>query len=359
MLHRRLSSAIILVTLSYLMIQSSYLLNHTTGNIDSYITSSCTIFTSSIGDKVLFGNNEDFKYNNAYRWYMPAQNVSTTYFGIKEIYGAVFFGFDNNEDSTVDGWEQGGMNEHGLCYDANGLPDVTLNLDPSASYPYTSHAIAQVLWDCRTVEEVISWYENIKWSGTLGAQFHYADSTGDAVVVGVDSTGQWVFTRKVSDYIVSTNFDLNDTSHGSYPCARYDTATQMLDEITTEEDLNVSACADILYAVHQEGMYATKYSNICDPVNKLVYFCSGDEYSEQERFNLTEILANVDTSEGKSSFMGVDATETNLLVKTDQIDIQFETIPTTEETISSLIVSMIGLILIAFTCIGIRKKNRK
>ncbi|MHA1222375.1 MAG: hypothetical protein ACTSP3_03735 [Candidatus Heimdallarchaeaceae archaeon] len=68
------------------------------------------IFMATIGDMVLFGNNEDYKYNNAYRWYILAQNVSTQYFGVKEIYEAVFFGFDNNNDTNVNQWEQGGMN---------------------------------------------------------------------------------------------------------------------------------------------------------------------------------------------------------------------------------------------------------
>ncbi len=312
---------------------------------ESHVASSCTIFTATFGDTVLFGNNEDYKLNNAYRWYVPAQNVSTTYFGEKSIYGAVFFGFDNNDYPDVDGWEQGGMNEYGLCYDANGLPDITLNLDPSAQYPYTSHAIAQSLWDCKNVEEVIAWYKNIKWSGSLGGQFHYADSTGDAVVVSVNSTGQWVFTRISNSFLVSTNFNLNDTTHGYYPCNRYETAIQMLSEINNEEDLNVSVCADILYSVHQEGTYATKYSNICDPVNLEFYFNSGNEFSEQEKFGLTAILADESSFEEKNSFLGVYGVDGGILVKTEKIDIQFSTntTPKTDDTNITLIAGVIGV----------------
>ena len=348
MISRKHILALLMIITCLSMFQSRSI-NTIQGETVSHITSSCTIFTVTLGDRVLFGNNEDYKYNNAYRWYMPAQNVSTTYFGVKEIYGAVFFGFDNNDDTSVDTWEQGGMNEHGLCFDANGLPDIELNLDPSASYPYTSHALAQVLWDCKDVEEVITWYENIKWHGSLGAQIHYADSTGDAVVVGVNSTGQWVFTRINSSFIVSTNFDLNNVTHGWYPCNRYETATQMLSEMTIEEDLNVSACADILYAVHQEGLYGTKYSNICDPVSKEFYFCSGEEYSEQDKFNLTEILSDEDFFEETSEFMGVYGSGENLLVNTEQIEIQFETITTTEETQFYFLIGLFGLVLFSLT----------
>ncbi|MCG3221071.1 MAG: hypothetical protein H7641_06785 [Candidatus Heimdallarchaeota archaeon] len=313
--------------------------------INNHVASSCTIFTAAIGDTVYFGNNEDYKLNNAYRWYIPAQNVSTDYFGYKEIYGAVFFGFDNNNNTDVDGWEQGGMNEFGLCYDANGLPDVELNLNLISIYPYTPNALAQVLWDCRNVSEVIDWYQNHKWNGVLGGQFHYADSSGDAVVVSVNATGQWVFTGIDSTFLVSTNFNLHDTTHGYYPCNRYDTATQMLGEITTEEDLNVAKCAEVLYAVHQEGTYATKYSNICDPVNLEFYFNSGDEFSISEKFNLTAKLADMDSFEEKDRFFGVAGVDGGVLVKTEKIDIQFETnTNTTSETAGiTLIISILGI----------------
>ena len=316
-------------------------------SIETHVSSSCTIFTASIGDKVFFGNNEDYKLNNAYRWYIPAQNVSTTYFGDKEIYGGVFFGFDNNEYPDVDGWEQGGMNEYGLCYDANGLPDIQLHLDPSTSYPYTPNALAQVLWDCQDVEEVIAWYQNHKWEGYLGAQFHYADRFGDAVVVGLNSTGQWVFTRIESNFLISTNFNLNDTNNGYYPCSRYDNATQMLNEITTEEELTVSKCAEILNVVHQEGTFATKYSNICDPVNQEFYFITDTDYNDYEKFKLTEILANTDSFEEKSNFFGVSGIDGgNIRVKTEKIDILFETKDTSETSGISIIMSILSLLSI-------------
>ena len=247
------------------------------------------------------------------------------------------------------------MNEFGLCFDANGLPDIQLNLDLTAQYPYTPNALAQVLWDCRNVSEVIDWFENHKWSGMLGGQFHYADSTGDAVVVGVNSTGQWVFTRMDSSYLVSTNFNLNDTSHGHYPCNRYDTATQMLEDITTEEELTVSKYAEILYAVHQEGTYATKYSNICDPVNLEFYFNCGDNFTENEKFDLTEILADTESFEEKSNFFGVTGINKGVLVKTEKIDIQFETPIETEETSNSVVFILLGLMF----CFAVFKTTRK
>ncbi len=356
------------ICISFLLIMSVFILqplithNLMANSYDTHISSSCTIFTVSIGDKVYFGNNEDYRLNNVYRWYIPAQNVSTTYFGVKEIYGAVFFGFDNNDNPDIDGWEQGGMNEYGLCYDANGLdPDIELNLNQSGVYPYTDHALAQILWDCKNVEEVITWFQNIKWYGSLGAQFHFADNIGDAVVVGVNATGQWVFTRIDSAFLVSTNFNLNDTSHGYYPCSRYSTATQMRGEITAEEDLNVSKCAEILYAVHQEGLYGTKYSNICDPVNLEFYFNSGDEFSVSEKFDLINILADIESFEHKNSFFGVDGLGEGILVKTEKIDIQFgsNTNTTSETNGMTILTSILGITLSMLLFLRYRKKQKK
>ncbi len=282
----------------------------------NHITSSCTIFTAAIGDTVYFGNNEDYKLENAYLWYMPNQTIYGRFGSPFEMYGSVFLGFDNNDYPDVDTWEQGGMNEHGLCFDANGLPDRDLHM--SGLFPITTHALAQVLWDCKNVTEVIAWYQTHRWF-TMGGQIHYADSTGEAVVVSANATGHWAFARKNSTYLVSTNFNLADFD-GHYPCNRYTTATQMLGEITTENDLTVSACANILYEVHQEGEYATKYSNIFDTVNLDIYFNHGEKYSEQTKINLMERLSDDDSFEQKNSFMGIYGANGHVLVKTEKID---------------------------------------
>lgn len=43
--------------------------------------------------------------------------------------------------------------------------------------------------------------------------------------------------------ILENNFNLDNPESGHYPCSRYATATQMLSEITNENDLTISACA--------------------------------------------------------------------------------------------------------------------
>jgi hypothetical protein len=318
-----------------LFLSTPYKCNGLDSFSENSIGPSCTIFTVALGETVYFGNNEDYKAKYAYQWYIPSQNIITRD-GIKEINGGVFFGFDNNGYEGVDTWPQGGMNEYGLCYDANGLPNIALDLDIRKSFPYSDYALSQVLWECRNVEEVIDWYQNHRWF-SLGAQIHYADKSGDAVVVGVNTTtGKWAFTRKNSTYLVSTNFNLDNPESGHYPCSRYATATQMLSEITNENDLTISACASILYEVRQEGTYATKYSNIFDPVNLDIYFNYGRELAKHEKINLLGKLAGEESFEEKEVFFGITGTEgyvsvntvkNNILSRTTNVNTAYIAIP--------------------------------
>ncbi|MFX1538413.1 MAG: hypothetical protein ACFFDI_29835 [Promethearchaeota archaeon] len=307
-----LSSSITLTTISSENIPISNILK---------TSPSCTIFTVSIGNTVLFGNNEDYLQLKSYLWYVPSQNISVIG-GNRSIYGGVFIGYVDEEIGGL--WPQGGMNEHGLMYDGNGLPPVFLNENPNGSSFYIEAEIVSSLWDCRNVEEVIEWFKIHKWNGTITGQLHYGDASGEAVVVSVNpSTNKWAFTRKTGNYIVSTNFNLNDTDNSySYPCGRYLTATRMLNQIENEEDLTIQACADVLYAVHQEGMYRTIYSNIFDPVNLNIYFNYGESYQKQKKVNLLDVL-NQESSFEKLNITENTGVESHILIKSVEIDDQF------------------------------------
>lgn len=260
------------------------------GGID--IPESCTIFTTTIGEKVYFGNNEDYKYDGTYIWLIPSQERYTSS-GYKQINGAVFFGFDNNNDLKVDGNPQGGMNDKGLCFDANGLPPTLMNYSSGMSFAYT-HPFYEILWECSTVNETIEWFTTHYFDIYMRCQIHFADATGDAVVVSVDADGNYAFT-KINDasYLVSTNFNLANIDNGLYPCQRYDTACSMLEDITTEDNLTIEACSDVLDAVHGEGQYHTRYSNIFDLVNQEIYIYHDRDYERVAKLSLEEELAKI------------------------------------------------------------------
>ncbi|MFX1566660.1 MAG: hypothetical protein ACFFCH_11790, partial [Promethearchaeota archaeon] len=226
--------------------------------------SSCTIFTVTLGNTTLFANNEDYSLPGTYVWLMPSQILQLPSEAIS-IHGAIFFGFDDN-DQPVDGYPQGGMNDQGLCCDGNGLPEAPLNPYPERELPY-AYPFYQILWECSTVNGTIEWFETHYLGSSLPGQFHFADATGDAVVISAGTDGELAYTRIGNGtYLVSTNFNLANFGNGEYPCARYQTACSRLDEIESEIDLTIDGCRGILEAVHQEGI--TAYSNIFDLVKR-------------------------------------------------------------------------------------------
>ena len=291
---RILLTSITLIFLLYLIspnlsstiyIEQSYLPQNT------IIPKSCTIFSVNYSNKVFFGNNEDYCLTGTYMWLAPSQEITTPY-GYLTTYGGVGFGFKYNND-TADGHIQGGMNDQGLCLDGNGLPSVPLNPHPELEPKYMSLA-CQILMECKNVSDVIDWFLSHDLGSSWGCQVNVADASGDAVVVSVGPEGEFNFTRKVnSHYLVSTNFNLANYDNGDYPCIRYTTACDMLEDITCEENLTVDACRDVLDAVHMEGEYATKYSNIFDPVNLSCHLFYNHNFNQKFTFNLEEELASV------------------------------------------------------------------
>jgi len=194
------------------------------------------------------------------------------------------------------------MNDQGLCLDGNGLPSVPMNAHTGREQLYIN-TLMQILIECRNVSEVINWFQTHYLGFIWNSQIHIADAAGDAVVVSV-ADREFFFTNKSSThYLVSTNFNLADHNNGYYPCVRYNTATTMLGQITSEEDLIVDACRDILDAVHMD---ATKYSNIFDPVNQKIYLYYEHNFNQRVSLDLSSELLSVQRG-------GTDVLEENQL----------------------------------------------
>jgi hypothetical protein len=247
------------------------------------VPGSCTIFSASVGDKVLFGNNEDYNNPKTYYWTEPATN---------ENYGALYLGYENYS-------YQGGINEKGLCFDANALPDSKINPHAELTTPplyklsYEKYAVwapVFILRKAATVEEAIKIagkYQRGNWdrnSGHLGYQVNFADAKGDAVVISVDENGELAFTRKkkTDTYLVSTNFNkANPKNAFDYPCRRYTIAEGMLERLNKGNDLSVDYFKSILDSTHVEGSFNnTLYSNIFDLTNGIIYLYYWHQFNE-------------------------------------------------------------------------------
>ena len=249
--------------------------------VSEAVLGSCTIFTVSQGEKVLFGNNEDYTNPKTFYWVVPAGNGN---------YGSVYFGFDNL-------WAQGGINEKGLCYDWNALPVAALNKH-SELPAFVAQKIGFGCWalnKCATVEEAIELAKSYSLGSTLKAQIHFADATGDAVVISAGPDGELAFTRKPpgDGHLVSTNFNRANTRNAhSYPCRRYDKAVEMLEKIEDAGGLTVDYVKSILDAVHVEGPEInTLYSTIFDLSNGIVYLYHWHQFDEVVTLNVAAQLA--------------------------------------------------------------------
>ena len=243
------------------------------------VPGSCTIFAASFGDTVLYGNNEDYSNPNTYYWVDPPGDGT---------YGGVYVGFDNFSP-------QGGINEKGLAYDYNALPEAPLN--PRSDLPDRGHIMMKIHQNCSTVEEAISMAKEHNWGTSLRWQVLLADATGDAVVISAGPDGELAFTRKPKGdgYLVSTNFNranIENTYRGSYPCWRYNKAVEMLEGIRSEKDLTVNYFRSILDAVHVEGAVGnTLYSNVFDLKNGIIYLYHWHQFDEVATLKVADEIA--------------------------------------------------------------------
>lgn len=267
------------------IIRSPHSYNNDASNVANSdpIPGSCTVFTASYGNTVLFGNNEDYKKIDMYYWIRPSG---------EKTYGGVYFGFGMNSGNFS---QQGGVNEKGLAFDFMGLPEAPLNNHPEL--PNRGAIINRIQQICATVEEAISLVKKYNWGMSLSWQVMLADAKGDAVVISAGPDGELAFTRKSlgDGYLVSTNFNLanpKNTFEGSYPCWRYDKADEMLKRIRVEKDITVDYFRSILDAVHIEGAIGnTLYSYVFDLRNGVIYLYYWHQFYEVATLKVTEVIA--------------------------------------------------------------------
>jgi hypothetical protein len=245
--------------------------------------SGCTVITISKGDSVFFGGNDDYILPDSYYWVEP---------GDSSRYGVVWIGNPDNP--------QQGVNEKGLAYDANGLPRADVNPHseriPVAGEYYHQYCM-QIMHECSTVEEVINWVGLHQHLPYMHDQLHFADPTGDAVIVSAGKDGEIVLTRKApgDGFLVSTNFNVANPSNGfNYPCWRYDKARELLGQLIVKEGPVTSGdVTNVMDAVHvDKGSSWTIETMVVDMVNGIVYIYYFYQYDRPLVLNVKYELSN-------------------------------------------------------------------
>ena len=245
-------------------------------------TIACTIFTASNGETVMFGGNEDQTPNSSF---LVVDNSGT--------FGVVYFATPWKEIPLV---MQMGINEKGLCYDANWIPKEKLNPHPERK-SQNEWAVTQLMRGASTVEEVLSKIFTYNWGGSIDYQIHFADKSGDAAVIHPGTNGELTYTRKSkgNGHLISTNFNLAKLDKGnwsgSYSSDRYKTADKMLSKIDSHNNLTVELMASVLNATHQNSDSKTLYSVVYDLQNLGIYLYYDRRFESPYILNVKEELA--------------------------------------------------------------------
>ena len=245
--------------------------------------SGCSIITISKGDSVFFGGNDDYINPDSYYWVEP---------GDSSRYGVIWIGAPDDP--------QQGINEKGLAYDSNGLPRFELKQHPEripVKGVYYHQYIMQIMHECARVEEVIRWASLHQHYPYMHDQLHFADVTGDAVIISAGKDGEMVFTRKPrgDGFLVSTNFNVANPSNGfSYPCWRYDKANELLRQLIAREGpVTYKDARDVMDAVHvSKGSSWTIETMLADLVNGKVYLYFFFQYDRPVVLNIKYELSH-------------------------------------------------------------------
>jgi len=243
--------------------------------IDDRMLDSCSIFSVSRDADSFFCNNEDEGLRHGRVWFLP---------GTEGQYGLVLYGYGIYRNVMV---PVGGMNDHGLCLDMTAVSVTQIHLDPNKP-DYEGSYFIDMLRECATVEDAKIWVNSYDLLLLNWQQAHIADSTGDAVVIGLDDIGNLWMTNKSEDYLVSTNFNLAQSEN--HEVERYDTMVSLL---STMSELTLQYCEDILQTVSAS---ATMYSYICDQRNGVIYLYSRGDFERVAILNVADELAAGDHS---------------------------------------------------------------
>jgi hypothetical protein len=258
----------------------------------------CSVITVSQGGTVLFGGNIDLWLEK-----ISDRELDAEFFRPYEGYGFMMLGRESYQKgyrTRTPRERYVAMNEKGLAYAGSGLPLTSLTPHPERPFSGSDGSfLIKAMRECSNVAGVIELAQAFDFGDSISGQYHFADSTGDAVVISAGKDGELAFTRKEKGdgYLVSTNFNLAVPESGKYPCWRYDTATEMLEEIGNEHDLTIDYAASILEAIHVEGMRVnTAISYVINLKNGDIYLYYVHQFENATRMNFEEKMNERDES---------------------------------------------------------------
>ena len=240
-------------------------------------TFACTGFFAIRGDDAFVGNNEDY--------YSTTQTKIFVKPPEGKKYGRLFFGFYSPEQHYGFGNfnPQGGMNEQGLFFDCFATPPLPVK-ESENKIEFDDHPLEILLGECATVEDVVAKFNNYNLGFMKKFQIFIADKTGQSAIIEGDK-----IVRKSGWYQVVTSFYHSNPSLGGYPCKRYETALNILEN---SKGISIEQFKKILVKTHVENIkynsriIETLYSNIYDLRKGLVYVYYRHDFDNEIIINL-------------------------------------------------------------------------
>jgi len=231
---------------------------------------SCTIFYTAQNGVILAGNNEDWKDPYTHMWFYPA-NDST--------HGWVKFGFGS-------GFPQGGVNDQGLFWDGTAGPYLDMPYSEANKILYDGPLMQKVMEKSASITEALEIFNQYYCEDQYRAQYLLGDSVGYSMIVEGDNVIPTTIGNE-NNFQVLTNFYQSHPDLGGYPCWRYETAVELLENC---DSLTTWFAGTVLASTHQEGTYPTQYSNIYDLKAGIIYLFYYHNYEEFLVINLKDEL---------------------------------------------------------------------
>lgn len=243
----------------------------------------CTIISAKRESTVMLGGNKDLPPTNAFMVIDKRGKL-----------GVIYFATPWKQWSLA---EHSGINEKGLCYDINWLPTEGLTAQPE-KMRQNEWVITKLMQEATTVEEVLEEIFKYNWGDSLSYQVHFADKSGDAVIISPGLDGQLTYSRRPvgSNYLISTNYNEARRLRASWlgldvPYklifdSKYRDADEILTGLNSEHDLTVGVMVSVLKATHRNWWFNTPlsiktvYSTIFHPSKSLVYLYLNRQFDD-------------------------------------------------------------------------------
>jgi len=269
-----------------------------TSLLDPSSTVACTIITASHGRTVLFAGNQD--------WFPVDSYLVVDKTG---KFGVVFFA---HPAKSYDLLMMKGINEKGLAYDFNWIPKEKLIPHPERDTQF-EWAILTHMRDSGTVEEILSKILTYNFGNSMDYQIHFADKSGNAVVIYPGTNGELTYSKKPkgNGYLITTNFNHARREKASWSPldfvysfafdGTYKPADNMLSKVVDQDDLTVEFMASVLNATHRNMPFNTRFSvktlfsTVYDLKNLQIFLYYQREFDKPHVLDVKKELAKTDS----------------------------------------------------------------